>query len=65
MSGAAGWLSIDWDDDNIIPCLNLSYADGNVKFINTIFHAVYEWTLLLPLKSESGVPTYTTPVEFV
>ena len=32
-SGAAGWPSLNWNDDyhDIIPCLNPSYADGNVN----------------------------------
>jgi hypothetical protein len=65
MSGAAEWPSLDWDDDdNIIPCLNPSYADGNV---NTTFQGVYEWISprLPPLNSEPDVTTYTTPVECV
>jgi hypothetical protein len=41
MSGAAGWPSLDWDDDDddIIPCLNPSYADGN----KNTFQGVYDW----------------------
>jgi len=42
MSGTAGWPSLPWDDnidDDIIPRLNPSYADGNV---NTTIQGVYE-----------------------
>ena len=48
MSGAAGWPSLDWDDDDddMIPCLNPSYANGNV---NTTSQDVYEWIPTPPL----------------
>jgi hypothetical protein len=67
MSGATDWPSLVWDDDdddNIIPCPNPSYADGNM---NTTSHDVYEWipSLLPPLNSEPDVATYITPVECV
>ena len=39
MSGAAGWPSLD-DDDDMISYLNPSYANGNV---NTTSQDVYEW----------------------
>ena len=56
MSGAAGWPSLDWadDDDDIIRYLNPSYADGNVS---TTSQDVYKWipTPSRPLNSEPDV----------
>ena len=66
LSGVARWPILDWDDDddNIIPCLNPTYADGNV---NTTFQSVYEWipSPLPPLNSEPDVAKEArrTPVE--
>ena len=65
MSGAAGWPSFDWDDDDdSIPCFNSTYADGNA---NTTFQDVSEWipSPLPPLDPEPAVATYTPPVECV
>jgi len=54
LSGAAGWPSLDWDDDDddIISCPNPSYTDGNV---NTTSQGVYEWIPSPPLDSEPDV----------
>jgi len=66
MSGAAGWPSLDWDDDDddMIPCLNPSYANDNM---NTTSQDVYKWIPLPPPNSEPEVVKEfrRTPIECV
>ena len=72
MSGAADWPSLVWDDDdddNIIPCPNPSYADGNM---NTTIQDVYEWIPSPKLDvareatcTTSGGPTHQTSLATV